>query len=89
MSLTKEQKNQIVSEYAIAKGDTGSPEVQIAILTAEITALSEHLKKHPNDFHSGRGLSAQVANRRRLLGYLKKTDAKRYETLVKRLKLRK
>ena len=87
--ISKEKKAAIIKEYARTVGDTGSPEVQIAVLTAEISALSEHLKAHPNDFHSGRGLSSRVANRRRLLGYLKKTDGARYDALVKRLKLRK
>ena len=89
MSISKEEKQSIIAEYATAKGDTGSPEVQIALLTKEITALSEHLKKHPKDAHSARGLIAHVANRRRLLAYLKKNDPARYEGLVKRLKLRK
>ncbi len=89
MSLTKEKKQQLVKEYAIKDGDTGSPEVQVAVLSAEISALSEHLKKHPNDIHSTRGLNARVANRRRLLSYLKNNDQARYDALVKRLKLRK
>lgn len=89
MSITKEAKQKLIAEFATTKNDTGSAEVQIAVLTAEIAALSEHLKSHVNDFHSARGLSSRVANRRRLLGYLKKTDAARYDALVKRLKLRK
>ena len=89
MSLTKEKKQQLVKEYAIKDGDTGSPEVQVAVLSAEISALSEHLKKHPNDIHSTKGLAGRVANRRRLLAYLKKNDQARYDALVKRLKLRK
>ena len=89
MSLTKEKKQQLIKEYAVKEGDTGSPEVQVAILSAEIAALSEHLKAHPNDLHSAKGLSSQVANRRRLLTYLKKNDTARYDALVKRLKLRK
>ena len=89
MSLTKETKQQLVKEYAIKEGGTGSPEVQVALLTEEIKALSEHLKKNKKDFHSARGLMARVANRRRLLAYLKKTDQTRYDALVKRLKLRK
>ncbi len=89
MSLNKEAKQKLIAEYATTKNDTGSPEVQVAVLSAEISALSEHLKAHPNDFHSARGLSARVTNRRRLLGYLKKTDNARYDALVKRLKLRK
>ncbi len=89
MSLTKEIKQKLIADYATTQNDTGSPEVQVAVLTAEIAALSEHLKAHPNDFHSARGLSSRVANRRRLLAYLKKTDSARYDALVKRLKLRK
>ena len=89
MSISKEEKQAIIAEYATTKGDTGSPEVQIALLTKEILALSGHLKKHPKDAHSVRGLMAHVANRRRLLAYLKKTDPARYDALVKRLKLRK
>lgn len=89
MSLTKEKKQQLVKEYATKDGDTGSPEVQVAVLSAEISALSEHLKTHPNDIHSAKGLAGRVANRRRLLAYLKKNDQERYNSLVKRLKLRK
>ena len=89
MSMSKEKKQSIIAEYATTKGDTGSPEVQIALLTEEITTLSGHLKTHPKDFHSVRGLMAHVANRRRLLAYLKKSDQTRYDALVKRLKLRK
>ena len=89
MSMSKEAKQAIIAEYATTKGDTGSPEVQVAILTEEIKALSEHLKKNKKDVHSARGLMARVANRRRLLAYLKKTDQTRYDALVKRLKLRK
>jgi small subunit ribosomal protein S15 len=89
MSLTKELKQQLIKEYAVKEGDTGSPEVQVAVLSAEISALSAHLKKHPKDVHSAKGLSGLVANRRRLLTYLKKNDQARYDALVKRLKLRK
>lgn len=89
MSMSKEKKQAIIAEYATTKGDTGSPEVQIALLTEEIAALSGHLKTHPKDFHSVRGLMGRVANRRRLLAYLKKNDQTRYDALVKRLKLRK
>ncbi|MGN0919422.1 MAG: 30S ribosomal protein S15 [Alphaproteobacteria bacterium] len=89
MSMSKEKKQALIAEYATTKGDTGSPEVQIALLTEEIKALSEHLKSHKKDFHSARGLMARVANRRRLLAYLKKSDVQRYEALIARLKLRK
>ncbi len=89
MSLTKEQKQQIISDFATTKGDTGSPEVQIAVLTAQIASLAEHMKTHAKDFHSRRGLLAMVANRRRLLAYLKKQNAARYDALISRLGLRK
>ncbi|MDR2902062.1 MAG: 30S ribosomal protein S15 [Lactobacillales bacterium] len=89
MSITKEKKQEVISKFATTKGDTGSPEVQIAVLTEEINALSGHLKVHPKDFHSGRGLMGMVANRRRLLNYLKKTDPSRYEDVITRLNLRK
>ncbi len=89
MSISKEQKQQIIKDFAIQAGDTGSPEVQIALLTANIAALSEHMKTHAKDFHSRRGLMRMVSNRRSLLGYLKKTDSNRYDSLLKRLNLRK
>lgn len=89
MSITKEQRQQIIKDYATTAGDTGSPEVQVALLTAEITYLSEHMKVHKKDFHSRRGLLAKVANRRKLLDYTKKQSQDRYEALIKRLGLRK
>ncbi|MBR4927830.1 MAG: 30S ribosomal protein S15 [Alphaproteobacteria bacterium] len=89
MSITKEQKQSIIKEYAIKEGDTGSAQVQIAVLTAEISALSEHMKVHKKDFHSRRGLMAMVANRRRLLAYIKKNDTAAYDSLIARLGLRK
>ena len=89
MSITKEQKQQIIKDFATKEGDTGSAEVQIAVLTTQIVTLAEHMKVHKKDFHSGRGLLALVARRRKLLNYLKKTDTARYEALIKRLKLRK
>lgn len=89
MSLSKEKKQQIIKEYAIAEGDTGSPEVQVAVLTAKIEYLSEHMKTHAKDFHSRRGLLKMVSGRRRLLDYLKKDDEARYTTLIKKLGLRK
>ena len=89
MSLSKETKPQIIKEYAIAEGDTGSPEVQVAVLTAKIEYLSEHMKSHAKDFHSRRGLLKMVSSRRRLLDYLKKDDEARYTTLIKKLGLRK
>lgn len=89
MSLSKETKQQIIADYAVKAGDTGSPEVQIAVLTAKIAYLSDHMKSHAQDFHSQRGLLKMVSNRRRLLGYLKKDDEARYSALIKRLGLRK
>ena len=89
MSLTKEQKQAIIEEYRVEEGDTGSPEVQIALLTASITQLTEHLKQHKKDNHSRLGLLKQVAKRRRLLNFLKKTDEGRYNALIKKLGLSK
>ncbi len=89
MSLSKETKQQIITDYAVQPGDTGSPEVQIAVLTAKISYLSNHMKTHAKDYHSRRGLLKMVSNRRRLLGYLKKDDEARYSDLIKRLGLRK
>ena len=87
--LKKEVKEKIIKEYATHEGDTGSPEVQIAILTQEINILTEHLKVNIHDFHSKKGLLMKVGKRRNLLGYLKKTDINRYRTLIKKLGLRK
>ena len=87
--LKKEVKAKIISDYATHKGDTGSPEVQIAVLTEEINVLTEHLKEHIHDYHSKRGLLMKVGKRRNLLSYLKKTDVNRYRELIKRLGLRK
>ena len=89
MSLSKEMKKQIIIDYAIKDGDTGSPEVQVAVLTAKINYLSEHMKSNKHDHHSRRGLLKMVSNRRRLLAYLKKDDESRYGELIKRLGLRK
>ena len=88
MSITAERKQQLISEFALKKDDTGSPEVQVAILSERIGNLTEHLKTHKKDFHSRRGLLMMVGLRRRLLDYLKKTQVKRYETVIKRLGLR-
>lgn len=88
MALTKEAKKKIVEEYRIKEGDTGSTEVQVAILTTEIIELNEHLKIHKHDFHSRRGLLKKVGHRRNLLKYLARTDIERYRTLIKRLGLR-
>lgn len=87
--LTKEEKQAIIKNYALKEGDTGSPEVQIAVLTEEINRLTEHMKKHPKDFHSNRGLLMKVGKRRSFLEYLKKTDVNRYRDLVKKLGIRK
>ena len=87
--ITKEKKEKIIKEYALKEGDTGSPEVQIAILTARINELNEHLKIHKKDHHSRRGLLKMVGQRRNLLGYIRKIDVERYRTLISRLGLRK
>lgn len=89
MALTKEKKAKIIKEFARDAKDTGSPEVQIAILTNEITALTEHLKNNAQDKHSKRGLLMKVGKRRSLLNYLLKTDVKRYRAVVDKLGLRK
>ena len=88
MSIAAERKQELISEFALKKNDTGSPEVQVAVLSERIGNLTEHLKLHKKDFHSRRGLLMMVGLRRRLLDYLKKTQVKRYEQLVKRLGLR-
>lgn len=87
--ITKELKQQIIKDYQLKEGDTGSPEVQIAILTYRINDLNEHLKVHKKDFHSRRGLLKMVGQRRNMLAYLKKTDLERYRNLIARLGLRK
>lgn len=87
--ITKEIKNNIIEEYKAHEGDTGSPEVQVAILTYRINDLNEHLKEHHKDFHSRRGLLKMVGQRRNLLKYLKDTDIERYRSLIARLGLRK
>ncbi len=87
--ITKEQKAQIIADYAIKEGDTGSPEVQVAILTYRINDLNEHLKIHKKDHHSRRGLLKMVGQRRNLLNYVKQVDVERYRDLIKRLGLRK
>lgn len=88
MSITAERKTELVKQFAQKEGDTGSPEVQVALLSERIKNLTEHLSGHTKDFHSRRGLLMMVGQRRRLLDYLKRTDAKRYEQLVERLDLR-
>lgn len=88
MALTTEQKKTIMAEYATVEGDTGSPEVQIAMLTKRILDLTEHLREHKHDHHTRRGLLLLVGRRRRLEKYLEKTDIERYRALVARLGLR-
>ena len=87
--ISKEKKAAIIKEYARFEGDTGSVEVQVAVLTATINKLTEHMKKNKNDFHSNRGLLMMVGKRRNFLEYLKRTDINRYRSLVDRLGLRK
>ncbi len=87
--MTKEQKNQIIKEYATHEGDTGSPEVQIAVLTFRINELTEHLKVHKKDHHSRRGLLKMVGHRRNLLAYLQKVDIERYRSIIAKLGIRK
>lgn len=87
--LTKAEKQAIVKEYAIKEGDTGSVEVQVAILTECINRLTEHMKKNPKDFHSNRGLLMMVGKRRNFLEYLKRTDVNRYRNLITKLGIRK
>lgn len=87
--ISKEKKQAIIAEYARSEGDTGSPEVQVAVLTARIQELTDHMKNNPKDFHSNRGLLKLVGQRRGLLEYLKKTDIERYRALIEKLGLRK
>lgn len=88
MALTTEEKAQIIRDFALAEGDTGSPEVQVALLTNNINQLQDHFKEHSHDHHSRRGLIRMVNTRRKLLDYLKRKDLERYSTLIKRLSLR-
>ena len=89
MALTKEKKSAIVAEYARDKKDTGSVEVQVALLTERINNLTEHMKEHAHDYHTNRGLLKMVGKRKGLLDYLKDTDIQRYRELIKKLNLRK
>lgn len=89
MALDATIKNEIIKAYATHEGDTGSPEVQIAVMSRRIADLTEHLKMHKHDHHTRRGLMALVGRRRRMLGYLKNTDIARYRSLIERLGLRK
>ncbi|MCH8239931.1 MAG: 30S ribosomal protein S15 [Proteobacteria bacterium] len=88
MSIAAERKTELIGEYATSKGDTGSPEVQVAILTERIVNLTEHFKTHKKDNHSRRGLLKMVSRRRRLLDYVKSRDEERYTKLIKRLGIR-
>ena len=89
MPTTREQKSGLITQYATHVGDTGSPEVQIALLSNRITYLTEHFKAHAKDHHSRRGLMKLVGRRRRLLDYLRKTDNERYRTIIEKLGIRK
>ena len=88
MSITPEEKARLMTEYAIKEGDTGSPEVQVAILSSRIATLTEHFKTHKKDNHGRRGLLMMVAQRRKLLDYVKGKDESRYQSLIERLGLR-
>ena len=88
MALTADEKTQIINEYATHEGDTGSPEVQVALLSKRIADLTEHLKEHKHDHHSRRGMQLMIGDRRRLLDYLKRVDINRYSYLIERLGLR-
>lgn len=88
MALTNGEKQTIISEYATHEGDTGSPEVQVALLTARINNLTVHMKQHKHDYHSDRGLLLMVGERRRMLEYLRDKDINRYRSLIERLGLR-
>jgi len=88
MALLKDEKAQIIADNATREGDTGSPEVQVAVLSRRISELTEHLKTHPKDHHSRRGLLRMVGRRRRLLEYLRREDVERYRALIAKLGLR-
>ncbi|KRM62382.1 30S ribosomal protein S15 [Paucilactobacillus vaccinostercus DSM 20634] len=88
MAISKERKNEIIKEFARHDGDTGSTEVQVAVLTADINELNEHLRVHKKDFHSQRGLMKKIGHRRNLLAYLRKTDVASYRDLIQKLGLR-
>ena len=88
MALTAEEKQEIIAKYATHEGATGSPEVQVALLSKRIADLTEHLKEHKHDHHSRRGMQLMIGDRRRLLDYLKRVDINRYRSLIERLGLR-
>lgn len=87
--MLKEEKTEIIKKYALHEGDTGSPEVQIAVLTTRINALTEHLRVHKKDHHSRRGLYKMIGQRRNLLNYLQKNDIERYRSIIEKLNIRK
>ncbi len=89
MALSKDKKSAIISEFARSKGDTGSVEVQVALLTERINKLTDHMKEHAHDYHTNRGLLQMVGKRKSLLDYLKREDVARYRELIKKLNLRK
>ena len=89
MAISKERKNEIIKEYATHEGDTGSTQVQVAVLTADINELNNHLRTHKHDYHSQRGLMKKIGHRRNLLAYLQKNDIERYRKLIATLGLRK
>lgn len=88
MAISKERKNEIIKEYATHEGDSGSTQVQVAVLTADINELNEHIRVHKHDYHSQRGLMKKIGHRRNLLAYLRRTDVQAYRELIKRLGLR-
>ncbi|KRN02808.1 30S ribosomal protein S15 [Levilactobacillus senmaizukei DSM 21775 = NBRC 103853] len=88
MAISQAKKNEIINQYARHEGDTGSTEVQVAVLTADINEINNHMKIHRKDFHSQRGLMKKIGHRRNLLAYLRKTDVQRYRELIKSLGLR-
>ncbi|GEO68530.1 30S ribosomal protein S15 [Levilactobacillus acidifarinae] len=88
MAISQTQKNEIIKQYARHEGDTGSTEVQVAVLTADINEINKHMQAHRKDFHSQRGLMKKIGHRRNLLAYLRKTDVQRYRELIKSLGLR-
>lgn len=88
MALNAQDKEKVIKEFQLAEGDTGSPEVQVALLTARVQSLTQHFDEHNHDHHSRRGLLRMVSQRRKLLDYLKNKDSQRYQALIKRLELR-
>lgn len=87
--ISQEERSRIIGEYALKAGDTGSPDVQVAVLTAEIQAITEHLQTHPKDYSGRRGLLSKVSRRRQLLDYVKRSNLEKYQSLIARLNIRK